>query len=122
MIGTYLYMTTERIDGKKYYINCDVWSLGIIVLECILGYFPYIIYNNNKLPDSLWKVHELIEENEIPPLNKDEYSPELIDFVNQCLTQDPQKRPKSGALMEHPFIKKYNNVSYDDFSNWLKKY
>lgn len=119
MIGTYLYMAPERIDGKKYYINCDVWSLGIIVMQCILGYFPYIIYNNNKLPDSIWKAHELIEKNEVPPLNKKEYSPELIDFVNKCLTKDPQKRPKSDELMAHPFIKRYNKNN-DDFKNWIR--
>ena len=65
MIGTYLYMAPERIDADSYSLNSDIWSLGIIVMECILGYYPYIIYNNNTLPNSVWMVHELIENNQI---------------------------------------------------------
>ena len=39
-------------------------------MECLLGYYPYIIYNNNNLPNSYWIVHELIENNPITINNK----------------------------------------------------
>ena len=120
MIGTYIYMAPERIDADIYYINCDVWSLGIIVMECILGFYPYIIYNNNELPNSVWIVHELIENNPVPQLDKNIYSQELIDFTNQCLIKDIKKRPTAAILMNHPFIQKYSNLSCDDLAIWLK--
>ena len=120
MIGTYIYMAPERIDADLYYINCDVWSLGIIVMECILGYYPYIIYNNNTLPNSVWVVHELIENNPVPQLDSRIYTKELIDFTNQCLIKDPKKRPTPVILMNHPFIQRYNKISYDELSKWLK--
>ena len=122
MIGTYIYMAPERIDADSYTLNSDIWSLGIIVMECVLGYYPYIIYNNNKLPNSVWIVHELIENNPIPKLNTEIYSKELIDFINQCLIKDNKKRPKATVLINHPFIQKYaNGTSYkDDLAYWLK--
>ena len=120
MIGTYIYMAPERIDADLYYINCDVWSLGIIVMECILGFYPYIIYNNNSLPKSVWNVHELIENNPVPQLDKNIYSLELIDFANQCLIKDPKKRPTPAQLMDHPFLQRYNKLSYDELANWIK--
>ena len=122
MIGTYIYMAPERIDFDSYTINSDIWSLGIIVMECLLGYYPYIIYNNNNLPNSYWIVHELIENNPIPTLDSKIYSSELIDFIKQCLIKDNNKRPKAAVLIEHPFLQKYaNDVSLkQDFMNWIK--
>ena len=122
MIGTYIYMAPERIDADSYTLNSDIWSLGIIVMECILGYYPYIIYNNNKLPNSVWIVHELIENNPIPNLSPDLYSKELIDFIQQCLIKDINKRPKAAVLINHPFIQKYaNGYPYkEEFAQWIK--
>ena len=122
MIGTYIYMAPERIDADSYYLNSDIWSLGIIVMECLLGYYPYIIYNNNTLPNSVWIVHELIENNPIPTLDSELYSKELIDFIKQCLIKDINKRPKAAILLNHPFIQKYSNInsSKEELAYWLK--
>ena len=122
MIGTYIYMAPERIDADSYYLNSDIWSLGIIVMECLLGYYPYIIYNNNTLPNSVWIVHELIENNPIPTLSSELYSKELIDFIKQCLIKDINKRPKAVQLLNHSFIQKYSNVSAskEELAQWLK--
>ena len=120
MIGTYIYMAPERIDADNYTLNSDIWSLGIIVMECILGYYPYIIYNNNTLPNSVWIVHELIENNPVPPLNSEIYSKELIDFIKQCLNKDNHKRPNASVLINHPFIQKYSNSSKEALAYWIK--
>ena len=122
MIGTYIYMAPERIDADSYTLNSDIWSLGIIVMECLLGYYPYIIYNNNALPNSVWIVHELIENNPIPSLSSELYSEDLIDFIKQCLIRDINKRPKAAVLINHPFIQKYSNEAYykQDLVNWIK--
>lgn len=31
----------ERIRGDSYTFNTDVWSLGLLVLECAQGRYPY---------------------------------------------------------------------------------
>lgn len=40
-VGTVTYMSPERIRGDSYSFNTDVWSLGLLVLECALGRYPY---------------------------------------------------------------------------------
>ena len=33
IVGTFLYMSLETLQGKKYYTNTDIWSLGCIIYE-----------------------------------------------------------------------------------------
>lgn len=40
-VGTGIYMSPERFEGNSYTSNSDVWSLGLTILECAVGYFPY---------------------------------------------------------------------------------
>ena len=34
-------MSPERISGEEYSFNSDVWSLGIVGVEAVLGRYPY---------------------------------------------------------------------------------
>lgn len=40
-VGTVTYMSPERIQGHSYSFNTDVWSLGLLLLECAVGRYPY---------------------------------------------------------------------------------
>lgn len=40
-VGTANYMSPERIEGKPYISDTDIWSLGISLLECVMGEYPY---------------------------------------------------------------------------------
>lgn len=121
MIGTYLYMSPERFNAKGYYSNADIWSLGIILMECSLGYYPYNAYNDYKpLPD-IWTVQEVIEKNLAPILDDTEYSQECVEFVSLCLTKDVKIRPTAYQLLSHPFICKYKNVPKTELKAWLSK-
>ena len=97
-------MAPERIDADIYYLNCDIWSLGVIIMECVLGYYPYLIYNNFEPLNSVWNLHELIENNPVPPLDDKIYSKELIDFSKKCLIKNLKERPTATVLLKHPFI------------------
>ena len=50
---------------------------------------------------------------------KEYYSPELKDFVAQCMMQNPQQRPSAEALLQHPFITKYASKDVD-LAGWFK--
>lgn len=39
--GTSFYMAPERIKGQPYSVTCDVWSLGLTLLEVAQGRFPF---------------------------------------------------------------------------------
>ena len=40
-VGTYKYMSPERIASKPYSYASDVWSLGIVIMTCVTGKYPY---------------------------------------------------------------------------------
>ena len=40
-VGTVTYMSPERIRNESYSYPADIWSLGLSLLECGTGHFPY---------------------------------------------------------------------------------
>lgn len=48
LVGTLLYNSPERVRGDNYYLNCDVWSLGIIILEGAIGRNPLLRLNEKR--------------------------------------------------------------------------
>jgi len=40
-IGTTIYMSPERMEGEQYSYAGDIWSLGVILLEMLLGKYPF---------------------------------------------------------------------------------
>lgn len=119
LIGTYLYMSPERIYGLPYSFNSDLWSVAMTIFEMALGYYPYIIYNKNKEISDIWTLSNVIKENPIPPLSENEFSPEFIDFITICLERDPNKRPVVNNLLSHPFIVQYENVPPSVLGKWV---
>lgn len=61
-----------------------------------------------------------IIDDEPPTLPADQFSSEAIDFINSCLQKDPIKRPTYADLLEHPFIKKYEDVDVD-MAKWASE-
>jgi mitogen-activated protein kinase kinase 1 len=42
-VGTMTHMSPERLRGEAYYADTDIWSLGLIILECAIGKFPFTL-------------------------------------------------------------------------------
>ena len=40
-VGTVTYMSPERLIGEQYIMGTDIWSLGVILIECVTGNFPF---------------------------------------------------------------------------------
>jgi serine/threonine protein kinase len=34
-------MAPERLKGDKYFADTDLWSLGVVLIECATGICPY---------------------------------------------------------------------------------
>jgi serine/threonine protein kinase len=41
MCGTPLVMAPEVLNGKRYNHKADVWSLGIVFFEMLVGFTPF---------------------------------------------------------------------------------
>ena len=91
-------MSPERINGQAYSFPADVWALGLTLLECALGRYPY-----DASGGTMQLMIQLMDD-ECPLPPEGELSPELRDFVAQCMHKDPWQRPSAEQLMEHPFI------------------
>lgn len=40
-VGTMTHMSPERLKGEAYLPDTDIWSLGLIILECAIGAYPF---------------------------------------------------------------------------------
>lgn len=106
------YMAPERIDprasSKGYDIRSDVWSLGITLMELATGKFPYPKWN------SVFDQLQQVVQGPPPQLKSDgRFSEDFVHFLNACLTKDEKQRPKYIKLIEHPFIKRHEELEVD---------
>ncbi|KAJ4789460.1 Mitogen-activated protein kinase kinase 3 [Rhynchospora pubera] len=106
-VGTVTYMSPERIRNETYSYSADIWSLGLSILECGTGKFPYTA---NEGPANL--MLQILYDTSPTPA-KDKFCPEFCAFVDACLQKDADKRPTADELISHPFIKKYEAVDVD---------
>ncbi|XP_011146962.1 myosin-IIIb isoform X2 [Harpegnathos saltator] len=102
-VGTPYWMAPEVIACEQqldssYDSRCDVWSVGITAIELAEGDPP------------LSELHPMralfqIPRNPPPSLKTPEiYSPELTDFIAECLVKDLEHRPFASELREHPLL------------------
>ncbi|KAL6871845.1 map kinase [Trichoderma novae-zelandiae] len=108
-IGCQSYMAPERISGGAmtaggadgtYSVQSDVWSLGLTVIECAMGQYPY----PPEASSTIFSQLNAIVEGEPPAMPEDGYSDLAKDFVKSCLHKIPKMRPTYALLLKHPWI------------------
>jgi len=80
--------------------KCDVWSIGIITYMLLAGGSPF---GGNSEADVLQAVLEGRYELDIYMCHS--VSSEARDFIRQCLTYKPSRRPTSRAALKHKWFK-----------------
>lgn len=101
-IGTPFWMAPEVIEdvqNQGYDEKCDLWSLGITLVEIAEGAPP------------LAHLHPMravfLIPTRAPAVLKDglgKWSQGMNDFLSRCLVKDPKLRASAGELLLHPFI------------------
>jgi serine/threonine protein kinase len=124
-IGTPFYMSPEVIMQNRYNYKCDIWSLGITIIEMAEGEPPFA-----KVKPYL-VLKKIITQPPTGLKNKEKWSQEFNDFVSKCLIFEPNDRPSAKELLNHPFIVKNNrgnkliseliNNCLDDLAYYRKK-
>ncbi|XP_061723035.1 serine/threonine-protein kinase Tao isoform X3 [Cydia pomonella] len=104
-VGTPYWMAPEVIlamDEGQYDGKVDVWSLGITCIELAERKPPY--FNMNAM-SALYH----IAQNDSPTLQAPEWSDTFRYFVEACLQKNPQDRPSSMKLLQHPHITRHRS-------------
>ncbi|XP_018007272.1 serine/threonine-protein kinase ULK3 [Hyalella azteca] len=96
--GSPLYMAPEILLHKKYDAKVDLWSVGVILYECLFGKAPY----------SSASMEELIQriKSDVPIKIPSQacISRECEDLLMRCLERDPQKRIDFEDFFQHSFV------------------
>ena len=100
----------EGYEDTEYDEKEDIWSLGIICYELLVGKSPF---DSNSMKELLGKVNKGIYN--IPTT----LSKEAISFLNCMIKSNPQKRLNIENLYNHPFLNKnvneFNKIDIDEF-------
>ncbi|PAN45374.1 hypothetical protein PAHAL_9G114100 [Panicum hallii] len=103
--GTATYMSPERFDTERHGhadpCTADVWSLGVTILELLMGRYPLLPAGQKPSWAALMCT---ICFGELPSLPDGAASPELRAFVAACLQKDYTKRASVAQLLAHPFV------------------
>jgi len=81
-----LILQPERIKASDseqgYNYKSDIWSLGLMLLKCATGKFPYTPPDNSEGWENLFLLIEAIVEKPSPSAPPDECSPEFCSFIS----------------------------------------
>ena len=101
--GTLCYMSPERLSSQPYGFSADLWSLGMTLLVCATGLFPYATDEG--------PVGTMLEILDCNPLSHRQevaaacssLSPACLSFLAACLSRDPTKRPSAPQARASPW-------------------
>ncbi|KAL4429531.1 hypothetical protein ABPG74_014306 [Tetrahymena malaccensis] len=93
--GTLDYVSPEMVQGKSYDFSVDVWSVGILTYELLIGHAPFAAKSHDATFDQILN-GELRFSGPI--------SFEAGDFISRILERDPNSRMNLTQAIQHPFI------------------
>lgn len=100
VVGTAWWMSPETARSSYYDYGADVWSIGILSIECAEWVPPLFGVDSDA-------AIKLIGEGRPQGFQRpDIWSVEFADFVRGCLVKDRNVRYSVQDLLEHPFLVK----------------
>src|SRR6476646_10016607 len=92
MMGTAKYLSPEQVRGRKLDGRADLYSLGLVLYECLAGRVPFI--GESDTDTALARLQR-------DPTDLAQLRPNLprglYDIIHQLLARNPNRRPESGA-------------------------
>lgn len=109
-VGTSAYMSPERIEGSKYSVRSDVWSVGITLMELAIGRSPFMLEGEQF---GVFDLLQLIVREPSPTLPPGKFTSDLEAFLSRCLIKDPAQRPSPLELLGDPYCSRVAKENVD---------
>jgi aurora kinase len=100
MCGTLDYLSPEIVGSKEYDNNVDVWCLGVLMFEFLVGVPPFET-------ESYKATYDRIQRVDLKFPRDPAISNEAKDLIKQLLQKEPSKRYKLEDVPTHPWILKF---------------
>jgi serine/threonine-protein kinase len=114
-VGTPDYISPEQVKGKRGDSRSDVYALGVMLYEMLIGRVPFSGSNAFTI------MNDRLVNNPVPPREIDSaISPQLQEIIYRAIERDPAKRYQSAREfardLEHP--EQVGVADREELSNW----
>lgn len=103
LCGTLDYLPPEMVEGKEHNAKVDLWALGVLAYEFLVGSPPFEDLSG---PQATYRRIRKVDL-KIPP----HVSEDAADLIRGLLKYNPQDRMPLSDVLEHPWIKRYEKRS-----------
>src|SRR5262249_3018160 len=109
LIGTVAYLSPEQVGARAFDARSDIYSLGTVLYECLVGDPPF----TGEVQSILYRiVHEIPQP---PRALGAEIREELQDIILRCLEKDPAKRPQKAGQVSDALRRHKSSLATDEF-------
>ncbi|XP_054735636.1 aurora kinase C [Anastrepha obliqua] len=95
LCGTLDYLPPEMVQGKPHTKNVDLWSLGVLCYELLVGRAPFLATDYDETYKKIIKV-----DYKLP----DFVSRAAAHFISKLLVLNPQQRLPLDEVILHPWV------------------
>ena len=109
LVGTVAYLSPEQVASRAFDGRSDIYSLGVVLYECLVGEPPF----TGEVQSILYRiVHEVPQP---PRALGAEIREELQDILLRCLEKDPGKRPQKAGQIAEALKRHRSSLASDEF-------
>ena len=109
LVGTVAYLSPEQVSSRAFDGRSDIYSLGVVLYECLVGEPPF----TGEVQSILYRiVHEIPQP---PRALGAEIREELQDILMRCLEKDPGKRPQKAGQIAEALRRHKASLATDEF-------
>jgi len=112
LCGTLDYLAPEMIEGQQHGESVDIWGLGVLMYEFLVGRPPFEAAGQHETYNRIMKADLSIPAH---------VSDTARDLLQQLLVKDPKRRIPFHQVLAHPWILEHVRQIPHIPENWIRK-